>query len=262
MPWSRNTNWRQGSILANKDFQAVGLTDIPPDANLAIAISHDCDIANDDLISEPAVEFIFARIVDKQDGNYTYGKNLRTLHLEYVQGEKTVFLGLQACEKFVLQKNSLEAVHPDESYRLPKSREIFQSWLAARYRRQALPDSLDRRLSQVFEYIKRTVKNNSSGILSFQLDYDPKDDLLPEETYELWLSIVYIIDKPEYQITTEKIAKELKQKFTQHFKDNKVELRQCKAVSETAFTVRDMRETVQYHLEHLSYRIEPSGPVI
>ncbi len=60
MPWSRNTTWRQSSVLAQKDFQAVGLTDIP-DADLAIAISHDCDIANDNLDVEPAVEFIFAR---------------------------------------------------------------------------------------------------------------------------------------------------------------------------------------------------------
>ena len=67
MSWSRNTKWRQGSILAKKDFQEVNLTDIPPDTNLAIAISHDCDIANDSLTSEPAVEFIFARIVDRQD---------------------------------------------------------------------------------------------------------------------------------------------------------------------------------------------------
>ncbi len=37
MPWSRNTTWQQGSVLAQKDFQVVGLTDAP-DADLAIAL--------------------------------------------------------------------------------------------------------------------------------------------------------------------------------------------------------------------------------
>jgi hypothetical protein len=41
-----------------------------------------------------------------------------------------------------------------------------------------------------------------------------------------------------------------------------VDLRKCEAVSEMEFTLRDMRETVEYHLEHLSYRTEPPGPII
>ncbi len=78
MPWSRNTTWRQGSVLAQKDFQAVGWTGVP-DTDLAIAISHDCDIANDNLDVEPAVEFIFARILTEHNGNSTHGK-IRALY--------------------------------------------------------------------------------------------------------------------------------------------------------------------------------------
>jgi hypothetical protein len=54
MPWSRNTSWRQGSVLAPKYFQVVGLT-ATPENTLAIVISHDCDIANDNLEAEPRV---------------------------------------------------------------------------------------------------------------------------------------------------------------------------------------------------------------
>ncbi|MGL5058541.1 MAG: hypothetical protein ACRC62_01070, partial [Microcoleus sp.] len=98
MPWSRNTRWRQGSVLARKDFQVVGLTDMP-DAALAIAISHDCDIANDNLDAEPAVEFIFARILEQSNGNYTHGKNPRVLHLDYTDGEKLVSLELLSSKR-------------------------------------------------------------------------------------------------------------------------------------------------------------------
>ena len=265
MPWSRNTTWRQGSVLAQKDFQAVGLTDAP-DVDLAIAISHDCDIANDNLDIEPVVEFIFARILEQRNGNYTHGKNPRTLHLDYTHGENLVVLELLASKRLILQKNRLLAVQPDESYRLTHSRQILQSWLAARYRRHALPNSLVDRLREVFAYIEKKGKNNSSGILSFRLSYDPEDELLPEEPYELWLNVVYITDKDEYRAMSEDIAQSLKTEFPNLLEKTKdygnVILRKCEAVSEMEFTLRDLRETVEYHLEHLSYRTEPSGPVI
>ena len=264
MPWSRNTRWVQGSLLARKDFQAVGLTDIP-DTDLAVAISHDCDIANDNLDTEPAVEFIAAHILEQSDGSYMHGKNPRILHLDYTDGENLVSLKLLASKKIIVQKDKLEAVQPDDTYKLTHSRQILQSWLAARYRRHALPNSLVDRLREVFAYIEKKGKKNSSGILSFRLSYDPEDELPPEEPYELSLSIVYITDKDDYREMSEDIAQRLKTEFevlVEKANSGTIDLRKCEAVSEMEFTHRDMRETVEYHLEHLSYRTEPSGPVI
>ncbi|WP_414541474.1 hypothetical protein [Nostoc sp. CCY0012] len=265
MPWSRNTTWRQGSVLAQKDFQALDLTNVPG-TDLAVAISHDCDIANDNLDAEPAVEFIFARILEQHNGNYTHGKNPRTLHLDYTHDEKLIYLELLASKRVIVQKDKLEAVQPDETYKLTHSRQILQSWLAARYRRHALPNSLVDRLREVFAYIENKGKKNSSGILSFRLSYDPEDELLTEEPYELWLNIVYITDKDEYRIMSEQIAQNLRTEFPKLLEKTtdygKVILRKCEAISEMEFTLRDMRETVEYHLEHLSYRTEPSGPII
>ncbi|MBD2298819.1 hypothetical protein H6G80_26545 [Nostoc sp. FACHB-87] len=266
MPWSRNTSWRQGSVLAQKDFQAVGLSDVP-DADLAIAISHDCDIANDNLDVEPTVEFIFARILEECDGNYTHGKNPRTLHLEYTHGETPVFLKLLAPERFILDKNTLEAVQPDESYGLtPRSRQILQNWLAARYRRHALPNSLVDRLREFLKHIDKKGKQNSSGILFFRLSYDPEHELPSEEPYELRLYVVYVTDKEEYSTIAQEIVQNLKTEFPKLLEKTKncgtVILCSCEAVSEMEFTVRDMRDTVEYHLEHLSYRTEPPDPVI
>ena len=264
MPWSRNTIWRQGDVLAQKDFQAVGLTD-KPDADLAIAISHDCDIANDNLDTEPAIEFIFARILDQHNGNYTYGKNPRILHLDYTRNGQTIWIELIASRRAMVQKNSLEVIQPDQTYSLI-TLQTLQSWLAVRYRRIALPNSLVERLRYVSNYLEREGKRNSSGILSFRLSYEPQDELLPEEPYELWLSIVYVTDKAEYAAMAADIAQNLKTEFPNLLEKKKdsgtVDLRKCEAVSETEFTLRDMRDTVEYNLEHLSYRTEPSGPII
>jgi len=266
MPWSRDTTWRQGSILAQIDFQTVDLTE-EPDADLAIAISHDCDIANDKLDIEPAVEFIFACIKDTHNGNCTNGKNPRTLHLDYISDGKTVYLELVASKRLMLKKNKLRKVQPDKAYELnAHSRQILQSWLAARYRRHALPNSLVDRLKAVLKYIEEKGKKNSSGILSFHLSYEPKEELSPEEPYELSISIVYITDEPKYEKMAKEIANSLKTEFPKllaNTKDSgKVDLRKCEAFSEMEFTLRDMREMVEYHLEHVSYRTEPSGPVI
>jgi hypothetical protein len=266
MPWSRNTTWRQGSVLAQKDFQAVGWTGVP-DTDLAIAISHDCDIAHDNLDVEPAVEFIFARILEHHNGNFTHGKNPRTLHIDYKHDGQIVFFELLASKRLILHKNMLENLQPDETYKLnTRSGQILQSWLAARYRRHALPNSLVDRLRDVFKHIDDKGKKNSAGILSFHLSYDPKDELPSEEPYELSISIVYSIDKAEYREMAVNIASSLKKEFPNLLEKTKdsgtVDLRKCEAVSEMEFTVRDMRDTVEYRLEHLSYRTEPSGPVI
>lgn len=265
MPWSRNTSWRQGSVLAQKDLQAAGLTDAP-DTDLAVAISHDCDIANDNLDAEPVVEFIFARILDERNGNYTHGKNPRILHLDYRYEGKTVFLELLASRKVMVPKSSLEAIQPDRTYALMGSRQVLQSWLAARYRRHALPNSLVERLRAVFGYMEKEGKKNSAGILSFRLSYEPEDELPPVEAYELWLSIVYVTDEAEYGSMAQKMAQSLKTEFPKLLAKTKdsgtVDLRQCEAFSEEEFTLRDMRETVEYHIEHLSYRTDPPGPMV
>ena len=263
MPWSRNTLWKQGSVLAKENFPTVGLAN-EMDAELAVAVSHDCDIASDKLDAEPAVEFIFASIVDQQNGNYTLGKNPRTLHLSYESEGEPLVVELIASRKISIPKDVLEAIQPDRNYELG-STYILQSWLAARYRRHALPNSLVDRICGVLSHIDKVGKQNSNGILSFRLDYDPREELPTEEPYELSINIVYITDDESYAAKAEKIAKDLQDKFPQLLEKTKkfgtVELRRCEAVSEMEFTIRDMRETVEYHLEYLSYRTDPHGPI-
>jgi hypothetical protein len=268
MPWSRNTLWRQGSVLSNSNFQAAGLTN-PPDFDLAIAISHDCDIANDKITNgtyvEPGVEFVFARIIEKQDGNNTYGKNPRILHLDYIHEGKSTVIELVATEKVIVFKNILETFEPDENHDLNSSRQVLQIWLAARYRRHALPNSLVDRLKDFLTYVDKQGKQHSAGILSFRVKYEPKEELTSDEPYEFWLNIIYCTDNIDYGSVAEKMASDLKQKFSDKvLKANagKVDLRQCEAFSESEFTIRRMRETEEYRLEYLSYRTDPPEPSI
>ena len=57
--WSRKVGWRQGHAVPADALAALGIaneTDI-----LVMVVSHDCDLANDDLEAEPYVEVIVGR---------------------------------------------------------------------------------------------------------------------------------------------------------------------------------------------------------
>jgi hypothetical protein len=81
--WTRHTPWRQGSVLPADASQALGLAHPEtPDATCVVVISHDCDLANDDLQIEPEVEVIIGCHPQKADGNYFWAKAPRTIHLD------------------------------------------------------------------------------------------------------------------------------------------------------------------------------------
>lgn len=251
--------------MAHNDFKKVGLPEAP-DVALAVAISHDCDIANDDLDMEPVVEFILANVIEQAVGNYKLGKNPRVLHLDVKHEGKPAFLKLIASRRVAVRKDELAAVQPSGAYAVNSSSiQVLQSWLAARYRRPALPNSLVDRLRAVFDYIEKNGKKNASGILSFRLSYEPGEELPPEEPYELWLSLVYIEDHAEYGPMAKQLADNLKAEFPRLVEKMKsygcIDLRQCEAFSESEFSLKDMRGTIEYRLEYLSYRTDPPGPI-
>jgi hypothetical protein len=68
-----------------------------------------------DLEHDP-VEFIFGRIIQQLDGNYTHGKNPRILHLNYVHSGTPISLELIASRRIIVDKNVLEAVQPNQTY--------------------------------------------------------------------------------------------------------------------------------------------------
>lgn len=150
MSWSRETNWRQGSIIWSQNLETVGH---PIKGSFALAISHDCDIANDDLDAEPVVEFVCGRIVDSVNGNYTFGKNPRILHVRCSYKDKPAALEVLAVTKFAIDKTLLSRFEPDPDVMIePKDIDILQGWLASRYKRQALPNALVERLRPLFYY--------------------------------------------------------------------------------------------------------------
>jgi hypothetical protein len=83
--WDRDTPWRQGHILPDDAVKALQLPADTVTDSVAIVVSHDCDLAQDPTV-EPVVEIIVGHWIPTADGNFTYAKNARRLHLTFSGG--------------------------------------------------------------------------------------------------------------------------------------------------------------------------------
>lgn len=146
MSWDRNSKWCQGAVLSGADYQSICHNS---NYEGAIAVSHSCDIANS---LEPKIEFISIKNLEKADGNLRYGKNPRKLHLPILHNAKSVFIELCAKDKIIIEKEQM-SFSPSSEFELESEGVyILQSWLSARYKRHALPDSLVERLRPLMAF--------------------------------------------------------------------------------------------------------------
>ncbi len=266
MPWTRDTPWRQGSVLNSRDFERLDIGQ-EDEGLVALAISHDCDITNEDLTAEPYVEFVIGRLIEKVDGNHTHAKNPRTLHISLKHKEDDIALELLAREKIRVHKEVLHEVKPDVAWSIEKeARQVLQHWLAARYKRESFPDALVKRFRPVADFLQKHGKKHSRAVLGYWLDYEPfATELSPEQSYELWLYVVYATEEDEARGNAEQVAASLREDFSSLMEENggvgKIDLRECVAYSEEEFTLRDLRANIAYRLDFISLHPKTAGPV-
>lgn len=253
-------------MISNDTLDQLGLTEDPN--QLGVVISHDCDLASENLSVEPAVELIVASRLDEADGNCQFAKNPRRLHLMWEGQEQAPYLVLdmKVLNKKQIGKNDLANYAPLGEYELPSTeKRILQSWLAARYKRQALPDSLQRRLGEIFKLLEKQGKRSTDGILGYWISFDPQEEITPEEPYEFILSIVYTTDVQGAGEIAESIRQTVEEKFERLVKKQghgEVSLVECDSYSEEEFTLRDMRTHIEYRLEHISHKAHPKDSQI
>ena len=117
--WSRETPWRQGHVLCEEALTALDLRHaVDAGATCTVVISHDCDLANADLNAEPDVEVIVGRVVTAADGNFSWGKAPRKLHLPMQRDGNTVTVELVATGKRLVPKGALAKFKPDPAFAL------------------------------------------------------------------------------------------------------------------------------------------------
>jgi hypothetical protein len=137
---------------------------------LVLVISHDCDLAQDDLSLEPDCEVIVGKVVDVQDGNYAWAKNTRKLHLSFSGGSVQLVGEFVATDKRTIDKTVLADHRPVKNVRPdPDELTILQGWLSVRYRRAAFPDEFQLRMGAVKDKLAGILKGTGDNIAAIFL---------------------------------------------------------------------------------------------
>ncbi len=114
MAWTRETPWRQGNVISPADAVALGLTKNGDEKAIVVVISHDCDLAVEDLSEEPSVEVILGRRIPQGHGNYSFAKHPRRLHLDVTRCEDHPLSYHQIAQKGI---NGVTAESLEPTYR-------------------------------------------------------------------------------------------------------------------------------------------------
>lgn len=273
--WERHTPWKQGSILSAEDAVSLGILSEGDNNCVLVAISHDCDIVNDNLRVEPSVEFLVGAKIPRLDGNFTRAKNARVLHLEFdtPAGKQAVAFSIR--ERREVPKTLLAEIEPraDWKHSTPKGLICLRWWLAARYIRASFPDTFENRLARAklgekIDKLLGPYGENIFGIF-FLVDDGQGESLLATQPHELRAAIVYDAEAPEEQIAAiQKVAVAVTEAFKSKLFDARsrawkdIELVSCDAFSDEAFSFAASRYFKQWRLEYRSLEDDSQQPPV
>ena len=268
--WTRETTWRQGHILTSDAVKALDLAQQEDsDSIRVVIISHDCDLANENLQAEPNVEAIIGRLVKKGDGNYYWAKAPRTLHVDVLQNGMSVTIELVATAKCLIPKQQLAAFTPDANHIFPgKSLSALRSWLGVRYNRAAFPDPFVNRLSQS-KVDKRLAKiiepvGDLLSAIYFDVDGGNEVDHSDGSPYQLKIVLAYPpgTDPEQTANDVEKIENSITALFEEkHFNQTTgswdgIILSACMSISEDDLPVSKARLLTQWRLEYMTLKAD------
>ena len=197
--WGRDTPWRQGHVLPDNGAKALGLLSEAAHTKIAIVVSHDCDLAQDPSV-EPFVEVIVGRRIEAADGNFSYAKNARRLHLTFSGGSEHFTVELLARLKIAIKKGQLVEYEPVETTKLTVAEHtILQRWLAARYGRAAFPDEFDKRLEEtgLRDRLGKILRSSGSSISAIYFDVDYGETVFRSGARDPYTLSIYLLYSTE-----------------------------------------------------------------
>lgn len=233
-----------------------------------MVISHDCDLANDRLEVEPAVELILGRIVDTANGNLVGGKSPRALHMKMKRDEEDVVVELLTTAKRVVLKVDLAEYQPDSRFALgPRELRTLQRWLAARYFRTAFANNFVDRMNaaRASAHLADALKRKGSLISAvyFDIKGGAQVERAPDDPYELTVVLMFPpgTNPEESERQAEQLANTigdgLRGKLTP---PHGIKLNDCFAISEDDLPVSRAKALSEWQLEYMTLRSGEEQP--
>jgi|GEM_PF-3559317 len=244
--------WMQGDILAGEGFDAL----VSGTAHeCAVVISHSCDLAAGDE-KEPFAELLPCIITNAPPPNMSTndraGRGIRKLVLTLSDGR---CLSLSIHDRKMIPKQDLNRYDKDPNLKIGElNLRKLQAWLAARYRRVALPDNVAHKLNPVLNaFVNEGHKNGRvEAILGVFMRYDKQEP----DPGDFIFYIVYSVDRVDAKEIAEEYQEKIKticEKTQKTHEDEGLEI-SCDVISDAELTLRDLSRIEELYLEYLSYR--------
>jgi hypothetical protein len=251
IPQIPDRRWRQGSIIPHEAL-TPHLPAVDPEA-LYILLTQDCDILHHDYDAEPDIEMHIARTADETDGNLLHAKNPR--RLQFTVADRTYEIKMH--ERCHAPRESLLGHVPPE---LNLGEDLIRTivrWTANRYLRSAFPDAFNERLvaaKRSMRRIEAALKRDGGLITGIFLWVDPPEEIAAERRYRVIMRLTAKEDVFE-QTETETRALELNETIRREFDSIEgIEIVDYQLVSESDFSLADMRTMLRWDYDYLSYR--------
>lgn len=260
--WTRGNGWRQGSVLARDSVDEFGLG-LPEgrDQVRVVVISHDCDLAND-VVKEPFVEVIVGKLIDREDGNSSWGKSSRTLHYTIDCAGHEECIELVSANKKRIDKERLAQYSPDGRYSTDHERlAMLRNWLAARYRRPSFPDVFNSRMrgTGAAKELAKVLARHGGNIsfVFFNLGDKRNTECADHETYHL--SVVLAFRPGDDPVAAangaDSVADEVEEAIRAKLPPGcGISLQDCFSISEDDISVSKARLLDLWDLDYVSFR--------
>lgn len=260
--WTRGTGWRQGSVLTRDAVDELGFS-LPEDRDhvRVVVISHDCDLAND-AAREPFVEVIIGRLIDRADGNSSWGKSSRTLHYTVDCAESAECIELVSTDKTQIAKERLARFSPDDRYSIGREcLALLRNWLAAHYRRPSFPDAFNDRMRKTgaSKELAKVLSKHGTNISFVFFDLGDKRHTECDENEPYQLAVVLAFppgNDPEAAADdADSVAGIVDEAIRAKFRSNcGIVLRDCFAISEDDISVSRARLLDLWDMDYVSFR--------
>ena len=264
--WTRDTNWRQGHVVPPDATERFGLKNATDSGSTCVVvITHDCDLANENLDAEPYVEIIVGRTVATASGNYSWGKAPRTLHYPVQREGAPANVELIATEKARLFKRELAPFEPDPRFKLDgRTLSVLRNWLSARYDRAAFADAFVTRMQKTKADIKLAKALEAHGknvsFTYFDIDEGKCIERADGDPYELSVVLVFNPgDDPDAAAdAAETVAEVVETALRSRLPDGgpSIRLKACFAISEDDIPVSQARVLNHWRLEYMTHRAD------
>ena len=224
---------------------------------MIVVVSQDCDVVHRSFEAEPFVEVLVAREItapEKKESLLFHGKNPRRVQFQVDTRSGQSLYEINICEKCTLDRRLLLDKEPDSTVALEANTiRMLANWVAKRYTRAGFPDAFNSRCKRLLSQIPKVQRADGHLITGIFLRLSTDQELPSNENYQVILRATAppeVLRDPEQEKACMKLVDAIAEALDGC---EGVQVLDHELVSEEDFSLVDLRETMRWDFEFLSF---------